>query len=388
MKLKTSLFIIPLAFLMLILWQGQAHAADLIKLEDNYSSLQTQEAELRAKLQETTTQKTTLQSQVSYINNSIQLTQVEIDKLLYELNEKEQDLQMLSTDIETLSTRLERLSVEVDFEIGIFRERASASYKANKRMPLEIFLSAHSPSEVVSIKHYLEKFETEDRNLLGEMQEIASVYKDQKDQLETKKLEVEDLKASIESNKDSQVSKQQTLEGQKSTKNELLAVTKNDEAKYQQELADIQAEQAAIANAIARLTSGNLPEGTKVKAGYMVGIQGCTGNCTGDHVHFGVYKKCGDGWCHTNPEPYAESGAVNWPLDSFEVTQEYGATDFAKHSGLYADKFHNGMDLAGPIGSMVTAPMDGTLNYSSDSLGGKGALIYGDDLMVLMWHIR
>ena len=367
---------------------------DLSSLQEDFNGLLEKEQELRSKLTNLANQEVSLQSQISYITGSIELTNVEINKIMYQLGAKEKELGRLTTDIDTLGGRIDRLGEALDYQTEIYKSRATASYKASRLTPLEVVLMSNSPEDLSAFAKYLRRFESQDRNLLGEMRALSDIYNQQKDLLQVKKQEVEDVRAEIERNKNSFVSKQNSLAGQKEAKADLLSLTKSDEAIYQEQLEAVLAEQRAIENAISQFTSNlaanGVPDGTEVNKGDVIAVQGSTGNSTGDHVHFAVYVTCGNGsWCHTNPRPYVESGELSWPLSSFEISQEYGATEFAQSSGMYANGFHNGMDIYGPIGSAVRAPADGVAVYSQDSVGGKGVLVYHNDhLMSLMWHIR
>lgn len=369
---------------------------DLKDLQSDFRDLTNKEREIRDKLAELAKEKISLSDQIIYIDTSIELTQIEVNKLQYQINEKEGELATLNGDIDTLSSRINRLGESLDYQTEIYKNRATASYKASRVTPLELFLTANSPSELISYTVYLKRFEAQDRNLLEEMKELTSIYKEQKDILQVKKDTVEEVKQEIEANKLNMVGKKYTLQGQKDAKRDLLEITKSDEAIYQRQLEAILAEQQAIENVIARFTTSlfndGVPEGTEISRGEIVGIQGSTGNSTGDHVHFGVYIRCGEddkNWCHTDPRPYVESGELGWPLEDFEISQEYGETEFARNSGFYPNHFHNGIDMYGDIGSLVLAPSDGTLIYASDSVGGKGAVVYrNEELMSIMWHIR
>ncbi len=366
---------------------------DLEDLQEDFQGLIEEEQRLRQKLEEVGQEKVSLENQVEYIDGSIQLTTVEINRLQYQIAEKEKELGALETDIGTLEERINRLGEALDYQTAIFKSRATASYKALRLTPLEIFLTSGTPGELLSYAKYLQRFETQDRYLLWEMRDISKVYNNQKDLLQAKKQQVEDVKEDIELSKGSMVQKKDSLSGQKQAKSDLLEVTKSDEAIYQRQLEAILAEQQAIESAISRFTSSlinnGVPDGSEVKRGDVIAVQGSTGQSTGDHVHFAVYVPCGDNWCHTNPQSYIDSGRLKWPLASFEISQEYGETEFARTSGFYANNFHNGIDIYGPIGCSVLAPADGVAVYSQDSVGGKGVLVYHDEaLMSLMWHIR
>jgi len=156
----------------------------------------------------------------------------------------------------------------------------------------------------------------------------------------------------------------------------------------------VQAEQraieAALSDFISKLIEQGVPSGEKVSRGNTIGVQGSTGMSTGDHVHFGVYKKCGEeAWCHTDPMPYLSSDELGWPLEDYTISQEYGRTAFALSSGFYKDNFHNGIDLYSFVNAPVLAAADGTVSYSIDPYGGRGAIVYhSEELMTLYWHLK
>lgn len=371
-------------------------ATDFGTLQDYQKDLEEnrkKQAGYKNKILELQEKAKSLKNQIAYMDNQIGLTQSQIDESLIQINAKEAEISELSLDIDKLKQRLERLKSSLEYQAQIYKERARESYKASKLTPIEIIFGSESLGELLTRVKYLNVLEEQDKALLKQMKQTQDSYNAQKILLEEKKTEVERLKAEIEEYKATLESKKASLESQKEAKKELLSITRNDEATYQKLLAETQAEQRAVENAIAKFTAQliekGVPAGTEVKRGDIIGIQGSTGLSTGDHVHFGVYERCGDSWCHTNPEPYLDSGELDWPIEDFEVSQWYGETEFARSSGFYANNFHNGIDLYGPFGSAVKAAADGKVSYSLDAYGGKGALIYhSEELMTIYWHLK
>jgi murein DD-endopeptidase MepM/ murein hydrolase activator NlpD len=86
-----------------------------------------------------------------------------------------------------------------------------------------------------------------------------------------------------------------------------------------------------------------IPNGTYVTAGTVIGRQGCTGLCTGPHLHFGVKINGG----MVNPCSQLPGGvlggcgsgsSLQWPMSgSFVLTSGYG---------MRWGKMHYGIDIA------------------------------------------
>ena len=130
------------------------------------------------------------------------------------------------------------------------------------------------------------------------------------------------------------------------------------------------------------LSGGGPDVGQRVRRGQIVGNEGSTGFSTGAHVHFEVRLNNSP----TNPHSYLNNGTLSWPLSSFQVTQEFGRTDF---SYVYASGIHTGIDIAGPYGVPVYAPADGRviLHQWYGGYGHAWAEQLDSGLVVLLGHM-
>ena len=91
---------------------------------------------------------------------------------------------------------------------------------------------------------YLQSAQQNDRNILVELQNSKDQHEVQKKAKETKQAEAEKLRQTLASQKTA-------LGGQRVSKQELLDLTKNNEAKYQSIMAAAKAEIAAIQSILA-----------------------------------------------------------------------------------------------------------------------------------------
>jgi peptidoglycan hydrolase CwlO-like protein len=164
-------------------------------------------------------QSKTLSNQIAQFNTQIQLTELQI-------RQTEEKISLLGGRIDQLEVSLEALT-------KAFSSRASETYKM-KRLgdPLIFLISAPDLSSVVSRYHYLQRIQEADRGLLVRLQEAQNVYGEEKE-------DQEDLQAKLEE-------QGRVLGAQKTAKANLLAITQNDEKKYQALLSQALAQQRAF----------------------------------------------------------------------------------------------------------------------------------------------
>ena len=367
--------------------------------EQRYQQLQENRSEqgrLKQKIAEAQNQERTLANQIAYLNNQIRLTELQINETQSKIIETQDALLILSQDIDDLREKLTNLTESIDHLSEVLNARIRASYEESFISPLQIFLSSENFSDLVLRFTYLKALQQEDKKLLSQMKDTKGTYLAQKTQLEVLKQEKEDLKIQLEEQKQTLESQQANLGEQKNSKDYLLQVTKNEEANYQGLLAQVQAEQRAIEDAInevLRKITGRVLEGTHVSKGEIIGIQGATGFATGAHLHFGYYP-CGSWSCPVDPEPYLQNSTFSYPMDDFTVSQGFGLTSFAR-TGIYGydangnPKPHNGYDMYGPANSAIKAAHEGTIYYAVDGWGGHGAIIRDNTgFITIYWHLQ
>ncbi len=391
---KLLALILALTFIFAPIVQASTFTEELSDIQKQLSKIQAQKDEIQQKIDELQAEERSLQNQIDYMDSQIALTNLKIDEAQTKILERQVELEGLSEDIETLIARIERIEQSVKYQNEIYGQRLRARYKNSRISAFEILFGADTLSQVFTRLKYLRMMERQDRRLISQMNDTQKNYKNQKKLLEEVKVQVEEIKVELEQEKINLEAYRIDLDFQKGAKQVLLANTRGEESEYQRQLAEIQAEQRAIEQALAsfvsQLIEGGVPAGEAVGRGDVIGVQGSTGMSTGDHVHFGVYVKCGEeAWCHADPMSYLNSGELGWPLASYTISQEYGQTPFALSSGYYKDNFHNAIDLYSYVNAPVLAAADGTISYSIDPYGGRGAIVYhSEELMTLYWHLK
>jgi len=243
--------------------------------------------------------------------------------------------------------------------------------------PLLLIISSDNLNEAFNRFSYLKKIQDGDRNLLDRLKKANDTYKDQK-------VDQEDLQNKLAQQK-------KNLDSQKQQKANLLAITKNDEKKYQTLLTVARAEYAAIQGIIAG--RGVETEVGKVSQGQRIAsiIQGSSCNSKGTHTHFIVrkadkstdnpfnylsggidYENCSGSFCGSSDgDSFNPSGAWPWPISpKIKFNQGYGYTWAVQNDPIIRQiyTFHNGIDI-NSNSNEVRAVKAGTLYQGSYNVG-------------------
>lgn len=347
--------------------------------------------ELQEKLVEVRGQKQTLASTISYLNNRIQLTQAQID-------ESQAQVERLQVEIADLSTRIQLLDATLEDITKILINRIGQTYKQSRVQPLyQVFMADTLPEALTRVK-YLQLSQKNDREVMYQMETTKADFNNQKLLKEEKQAELDLLAAQLEQ-------QQLSLSQQQEEKEALLEITRNDELRFQAELATKRAELEAIQSIIAgrgeETEVGDVSKGDQIA---MV-IPGASACSSGAHLHFEVANQ----GVHRNPAGYLSSKAVvwdngpdspfeftgdwDWPLSgSVRITQGYGMTFYAATMRYYGGGPHTGIDMVNNSDYTVKSVSDGKLFRGAIACGG-GTLRYvrvahNDELSSYYLHVN
>lgn len=199
---------------------------------EQINRLQDKIRELEGKVNELKKQGDSLSSQIAVMDNQIQLTK-------YRINSVQQQINETTLDIDSAGKRIKKLESSLNDVSKILLTRIKATYQAGETDPLRILLASSNLREFLAKENYLKIVQEHDKKLLYNTQQAKMDYASQKEILESKKKKIVALQDQLEQYNSE-------LDRESEAKQELLAVTKNDEKNYQKMLSDAKARVASF----------------------------------------------------------------------------------------------------------------------------------------------
>lgn len=172
--------------------------------------------------------KTTLKSEIAKFDTRIALTSAQVVQTGRQIKELGEEIVNLGGKISLLDQTLDEIS-------EILIRRIAETYKKGQVDPLSLLFSSKGFSQFVTRYRYLRVIQLHDRKLLVQMETTRTNYDERRQLKEEKQEQEEALKKRLEG-------QQVLLNQQKGERESFLEVTKNNEKKYQQLLAEAKAQ--------------------------------------------------------------------------------------------------------------------------------------------------
>lgn len=306
---------------LLVFSTAQAQESLQVQIEERslrVRELQAEIAKLQVALDETNEQKQTLQNAIKALDLNIQKLTKSITLTQTQIAAKDQEIRGLSGDISDTAvdiTEAQRGVADSLRQLAV-RDGESAAAVVLGGATLSSFFD-----EVVTLS-------TLRSSLHNRIEDLSSL----KTNLETSKAAAERKRRELGILQKNLSEQKQGLAITRTSQNQLLQQTKNKESNYQALIAEKQAQQAKFE---AELEQFEAQLGLSVNAENL---------------------------------PHPGSGVLRWPLDQPFVTQYFGNTSFATaNPQIYAGRGHNAIDLRASPGTPIKAARSGVVLGTGDT---------------------
>jgi murein DD-endopeptidase MepM/ murein hydrolase activator NlpD len=300
-------------------------------------SLQSSISQIQGDIKQKQSQAASLANQVAIFDDEIKKNQLQVDK-------KKADISSTNLQIQQTQASITDAQAQIAHQKNVLAEYIRTLNYSDDVSSVQLLFSDHSFSDILNNMQNIETVQ-------GSVKDSLDTIKVLESQLNFKNQELQTTKTNLEKQKKDLDFKVSELKGSQQEKQELLDVTKNDEAEFQKKLAEAKSDYNQKESEIAALER-------KLRE---------------DNTHYGT------------SQPYT-SGFV-WPLPV-----GMGIITCSFHcAGYFSGMTHTGTDLGAPKGTPIYSATTGTVVHAGwgKSHGGYGfyAAIQSGNLLLIYGHM-
>lgn len=325
MKKRITVYILIILILALTVVQAYGQTVDDLRKQQNNINIQIDKTKKEIKQ---------IQDRTKDVSKEIDALDIKMDNATTELERVENTLADLNAQIEVTLGELKDAEDKLSEQEETFNKRLRAMYMNGNVGYLEVLLSSGDITEFLSRKDMIQEIAEYDKELIIFM-------KEQRDTIDSKKIELEAQRASVEVTKSKLEARKRDLENATREKENLMGRLQQDIKEYERQYDKLNDYAKEIESKIVKL--------------------------------------------QREPGPYS-GGKMAWPVPGYNrITSYYG---YRIHPIFKVKKLHTGIDIGVPTGSKITAAADGTVIFA-DWLGGYGKAMmvdHGGGIVTLYAH--
>ena len=303
---------------------------------EDLTGLQEQSNELAEQLNETNNRLQAVQDEISQNMQQLQEVDTQIAQSEEELNTINIEVDELIQQIEENEQKLQEIESQQDYLQELLDTRLIAIHKAPKLQSLDILLRSKSITEFLGNYYAIKQLNEYDNKLL-------ETVKQQKSEIETTKLILEEKKQQVIISKQTQQKKSQVLSNIKTMREYYLSKLTTEELELQTKIDEYNSQVAIIEAEIKLLALNSISE---------------------DYI----------------------GGAMIWPVPGYtRITSQYG---MRVHPITGAYKLHTGVDVGAPTGASFVAAANGIISKATynTAYGNMVIIDHGGGVQTLYAH--
>ena len=328
LKRNIKIKIITVGVVFFVIFGTSAAQTPVEQLQDDVSEKQKMLDELNAQIDNLQKQIIQKQRQSASLKNEVDLFDLNIRQTEVKIQAVEAEIEKLSSEIIEKQVAIRQKTEQIAKQKEYLAENLRLINEYDSANPLEMTIGNDTFSEFLDQVQYA-------TNLQEKNQEILTVIKDLKEQLEQQKAELTAKLVSQQEAKNELDTAKKSLEEQRAGKQTLLAESRGQERIYKSLLSEAAQKQDQVEREIF-------------------------------DIEVAIRRQVGD---KTLPPI---SGLLTWPMSGI-LTQGYGNTGFT----ALGYTFHNGLDIAAPAGTKIYAAGNGVV-YAT----GTGKTAYGNWVVI------
>lgn len=321
--------IIPLLLALIITFSFiQVYAADTVE------DLKKQQNNIDNEIKKKANEIKAIEKQTKDVSKQIEDLDKKMDNASDELVKVEKELEDLEINIEKTELELKEAENKIDDKQDVFNKRLRVMYKTGTVGYLEVLLSSANIKDFLSRQDMIKAIAKHDTELITYM-------KEQRDIIDTKKVELQSQKNAVETSKLKLEVRRRDLAKASRDKEDLMVRLEKDKKAYEKEY-------------------DKLNDFAKEIDKKIVTLQRNLNKYTG--------------------------GIMAWPVPGYtRISSPYG---YRIHPVFKTKKLHTGIDIPAPTGTSITASSEGIVIFSG-TLGGYGKTImidHGSGIVTLYGH--
>ena len=351
--------------------QQKALEATLSAQRAALAQLRNKASTLAGKLDAARAQLASVSAEYNRVSGLLAEVQAQVADITARLADLRAQIALLEQQLEVIAAEIIAQTNELHAREGLLQDHMRSAYERSQTSVLELLLSADSLDAATNQVGYMITVSDQDKQLA---------------------LDIRDLRASL-------ASQQETLQAGLAE----VAAARDQATAEEKLLTQREAELAAMQAELARLQAAAAQKKAEQEAALNAALQ-----AKGDVAQqIADSQKAFDAQTKLVAKLQAEEDArrqapsafgFKWPELTFQVTQEWGPTNFVleppyTYNGTYYSHFHGGIDIGNGCGTPILAVGDGTVRASGQPLWpwdtGYGVVIsHGSGVQSWYWHLR
>jgi len=329
------------------------------ELQKKLDQIAKDKADANNKLNAAKSQKSGVEREISVLTIEINQQQLVIDEKETEIAQKENEIAILEDQIAALKKTLNNLDIDINEKKVLADKRLQNIYKVSlTKTAMTLFFNAVSADDLLAKLKYQNLLRNKDEETLGSLKADKEAYNTQKKEMEEKRTSVQTLTDSIIAQKVELENAKNVLSIKKSENQVKLASLSSQVGFQQNAYNNLSSEQKSLEDQISLVQAQIFSQfraapgtGQRILSGQYIGEMGCTGYCTGSHLHFFAAFNTS---YSTNPCNFLPSGKfsfcgtsspkISWPMKNPFVwsrgfNSSHGAIDIVatgSDKGIYS----------------------------------------------------